>query len=96
MEVMSTSREKAAKVKMKSTYDKKAKPRMLEVGLMALMRVPGLTGKLDDSWEGPYEIVDKISPVNYQLPFQDELADHKLYTSTCSIHGILQTLVSSD
>ena len=70
MEVMSqlaSSREKAAKVKMKSNYDKKAKPRTLEVGSMALMRVPGLTGKLDDSWEGPYEIVDKISPVNYQL-----------------------------
>ena len=46
MEVMSqlaSSREKAAKVKMKSTYDKKAKPRTLEVGSMALMRVPGLT-----------------------------------------------------
>ena len=70
MEVMSqlaSSREKAAKVKMKSNYDKKAKPRTLEIGSMALMRVPGLTGKLDDSWEGPYEIVDKISPVNYQL-----------------------------
>ena len=49
------------------TYDKKAKPRTLEVGSMALMRVPGLTGKLDESWEGPYEVVDKISPVNYQL-----------------------------
>ena len=46
MEVMSqlaSSREKAAKVKMKSNYDKKAKPRTLEVGSMALMRVPGLT-----------------------------------------------------
>jgi len=67
MSLLVSSRERAAKEKMKSIYDKKAKSRSLEVGSMVLMRVPGLTGKLDDSWEGPYEIVDKISPVNYQL-----------------------------
>ena len=31
------------------------------------MRVPGLVGKLDDSWDGPYQVIDKISPVTYQL-----------------------------
>ena len=36
------------------------------MGSMGLMRVPGLTAKLEDSWEGPYEVLDKTSPVNYQ------------------------------
>ena len=34
---------------------------------MVLMQVPGLTAKLEDSWEDPYEVLDKTSPVNYQL-----------------------------
>ena len=65
-ELVST-RESASKVKMKDTYDKKSRPRELDVGYMVLMIVPGLVGKLDDSWDGPYEVVDKISPVPYQL-----------------------------
>ena len=65
-ELVST-RESASKVKMKDTYDKKSRPRELDVGSMVLMRVSGLIGKLDDSWDGPYEVVDKISPVTYQL-----------------------------
>ena len=67
MSQLASSRERVAKNKMKSAYDQKAKPRSFDIGSMVLMRVPGLTGKLDDSWEGPYEVVDKISSVNYQL-----------------------------
>lgn len=67
MSQLASSREKAAKEKMKKAYDQKAKQRSFEVGSMVLMRVPGLTGKLEDSWEGPYEVVDKVSQVNYQL-----------------------------
>ena len=62
------------------------------------MRVPGLTGKLDDSWEGPYEVVDKISPVNNQLAIPERAGctrQHAL-SMACSVHGILQTLASSD
>ena len=52
--------ESASKVKTKDAYDKKSRSRELDVGSMLLMRVPGLVGKLDDSWDGPYEVVDKI------------------------------------
>ena len=52
---------------MKQTYDKKAKNQTFEMGSMVLMQVPGLTAKLEDSWEGPYENLDKTSSVNYQL-----------------------------
>ncbi len=58
-ELISTC-ESASKVKTKDDYDKKSRPRELDVGSMVLMRVPGLVGKLDDSWDGPYEVVDKI------------------------------------
>ncbi len=59
--------EVGSRVLMKDTYDKKSRPKELDVGSMVLMRVPGLVGKLDDSWDGPYKVVDKISPVTYQL-----------------------------
>ena len=67
MAQLASTREKAGKVRMKQTYDKMAKGRSFEMGSMVLMRVPGLTGKLENSWEGPYEVLDKTSPVNYQL-----------------------------
>ena len=56
-----------SRVLMRDTYDKKSRPRELDVGSRVVMRVPGLVGKLDDSWDGPYEVIAKISPVTYQL-----------------------------
>ena len=67
MAQLASTREKAGKVRMKQTYDKRAKSRSFEMGSMVLMRVPGLTAKLEDSWEGLYEVLDKTSPVNYHL-----------------------------
>ena len=58
MAQLACTREKAGKVRMKQTYDKKAKNWSFEMGSMVLMRVPGLTAKLEDSWEGPYEVLD--------------------------------------
>lgn len=34
---------------------------------MVLVRTPDLEGKLEDLWDGPYEVTRKISPVTYQL-----------------------------
>ena len=51
---------------MKDAYDKKSRPRELDLGSMILMRVPGLDGKLDESRDGPYKVV-KISTMTYQL-----------------------------
>ena len=31
------------------------------------MRIPGLRGSLEASWEGPYTVVDKLSRVNYRV-----------------------------
>ena len=38
--------------------------RELEVGQMFLMRISGLTGKLEDLWDGPYEVNCKLNDVN--------------------------------
>ena len=34
---------------------------------MVLMRVPVLSGKLEDSWDGPYEVLSKVNRVNYMI-----------------------------
>lgn len=59
--------ETKAKVKMKAMYDKKAQSREFQEGNMVLLRVPGMVGKLDDAWDGPYEIYRKVNDVNYEV-----------------------------
>ena len=38
--------------------EKQRKPRELEIVSIVLMHAPGLVGKLDDSWNGPFEGTD--------------------------------------
>ena len=52
---------------MKRNYDRKAKPRKLEVGSMVLLRVPVICGKLNDAWDGPYEVHKRVGEVNYEV-----------------------------
>lgn len=59
--------ETKAKVKMKAMYDKKAQSREFQEGNMVLLHVPGMVGKLDDAWDGPYEIYRKVNDVNYEV-----------------------------
>jgi len=51
--------------KRKAKWDKRAKVRRFEIGDEVLTRKPGLCGKLEDSWEGPYHIYAVNSPVSY-------------------------------
>ncbi len=37
------------------------------MGDQVLYRIPGLSSKLSDSWEGPYDIVEKFGDVNYRI-----------------------------
>ena len=62
-----SEREKLAKAKMKQYYDKAAKDKVFMAGDLVLVRKPGLRQKLGDSWDGPYEILEKISPLNYKI-----------------------------
>ena len=65
-------KEKAYKVKKKTLkngvlFDRRAKPRELEIGSMVLMNVPGLVAKLEDAWNEPFEMIAKLSPMTYLL-----------------------------
>ena len=60
-------KERLAKERMKKHYDKNAKLREFNEGALVLVRTPDLAGKLEDIWEGPYEITRRISSVTYEL-----------------------------
>ena len=41
--------------------------RKLEVGDQVLCRIPGMSGKLMESWHGPYPVEARKSRVDYQV-----------------------------
>ena len=90
-----TEKEKVAKAKMKQVFDKSAKEKSFNVGDLVLIRKPGLKGKLGDSWDGPYQILEKISPLNYkiQTPGRRSKVLHvnllkKWSTPVARVHGV--------
>jgi len=56
-------RESMSKRKVK--WDRQAKVRKFEIGDEVLTRKPGLCGKLEDSWEGPFTVCAVNSPLSY-------------------------------
>jgi len=55
----------------KKKWDKGAKTRKFHVGDEILARKPGLCGKLEDSWEGPYCVYAVNSPLSYGVDTGD-------------------------
>ena len=53
--------------KRKENFDRKAVCRELEVGDLVLIRIPGLTAKLEESWKGPFPVIKKYNRVNYGI-----------------------------
>ncbi len=47
--------------------NKGTKLREFKEGDLVLYRVPGMTCKLSDSWQGPYKILRKMGAVNYRI-----------------------------
>ena len=58
-------RGKEASGDRKRLYDKSTVNRVLEVGDQVMCRIPGMIGKLKESWHGPYEVLAKKSRVDY-------------------------------
>ncbi len=48
-------------------YNKGSRMRTFEVGDLVLYRIPGMSCKLADSWEGPYTVLEKKGVVNYKI-----------------------------
>ena len=51
----------------KQSYDRTKTARRLQVGDRVLCRIPGITSKLENSWEGPYTEQESVGEVNYKL-----------------------------
>ena len=81
MQEIACKREVQAKTIMKRNYDTTSKPRELEIGSSALMRIPDLGGKLSNTWDGPYEVIRKVTPVTYELavPNKRKKKSHSTY-----------------
>ena len=60
-------RGKEASEKRKKLYDKGTVARTLEAGDQVLCRVPGMCGKLMESWHGPYVVEERKSKVDYRV-----------------------------
>ena len=41
--------------------------RQFGVGNLVLCRIPGMQPKLKESWDGPWEVVEKTSEVDYRI-----------------------------
>ena len=60
-------RGKLASEQRKSAFDKKTVDRQLVEGDQVLCRVPGMSHKLEESWHGPYTVIEKVSRVDYRV-----------------------------
>ena len=63
-------RNMAASKNRKKSFDKKTVDRHFEVGDRVLCRIPGMTHKLQESWHGPYPVVEVVSKVDYRVEFR--------------------------
>ena len=68
---------------MKKHYDKNAKLREFNEGALVLVRTPDLAEKLEDIWEGPYEITRRISSVTHESAAQLDRLRNVWCTLTC-------------
>ena len=62
----------AASKERKKAFDKKAVMRQFEVGDRVLCRIPGMTHKLQESWHGPYPVVEVLNRVDYRIEFRKD------------------------
>ena len=77
-------KESEVKGKMKADYDRKAKVREFNVGSMVMIRIPGMNGKLEDSWDGPYEVGRRVGKVNYEVIVPGKKSKKKIiHVNTC-------------
>ena len=72
------SRKTEASRARKEAYDKKSCSRTFEVGDIVWNRLPGLDNKLAESWSGPWEVVGRLSAVNYGIKKLEERGKKKV------------------
>ena len=60
-------RGRSASGKRKELFDRHTVNRKLEEGDQVLCRIPGMSHKLQESWHGPYTVVEKKNRVDYKV-----------------------------
>lgn len=68
-----------ARIKGKHYYDRNARERKFKVGDRVLILRPVRQNKLQVHWEGPVEIVHRISDTNYAVRFGDRRKQVRIY-----------------
>ena len=56
----------------KRRYDTKVKPRQFSPGQKVLLLMPSDSAKLFATWQGPYEVVQKVGAVDYEIHMPDK------------------------
>ena len=76
MSELVSERESKAKGKMKEYYDRTASVKKFEAGDMVLVWKPGIHAKMGASWDGPFQVEGRVSPVTYrvQVPGKAQLS----------------------
>lgn len=67
LQKISLENEEKFKKGTKEAYDKGTANRSYQLGDMVLLHTPSLSGSLSTVWEGPYEIIQILSPTTYKL-----------------------------
>ena len=74
-----TANLKRAQAKQKQTYDKRVQVQPLEVGDEVLVLNPTRQRKLQLQWTGPYQIVRKVTPVDFEVEMPGRRQERKIY-----------------
>lgn len=61
----------SAQQEQKISYDRKVKPRKFQVGDEVLLLLPTSESKLLAKWRGPYSILRRVGPVDYEIATPD-------------------------
>ncbi len=102
MRDIAAEKSKTESVKRIEYYDVGKKKRKLCVGGKVWCRIPGRNGKLDDAWDGPYEVDRILSDVNYHVKDVGSkkrgktvhINSTKKFVERCDVNAV--TLVADD
>ena len=60
-------------IKSKLYYDRNATNKTIEVGDQVLVLIPQQLNKLEFRWGGPFQVIKKISDLNFEIKIQDKV-----------------------
>ncbi len=76
---LAAERDVVAKAEGKKHFDAKARSRSFGVGNQVLVTTPSLTSKLDNLWNGPYTVEEKVNEVTYRVRTPDRRKKSRLF-----------------